>query len=124
MGNRPSSTIIYGFAYKHDWESDSDEPDADYEKKEAWEALNGLSDLPYAEQKKARKQLGMPVCWDYMDEPNLAFGIVLAHGDWDDAEELGSLDVPKDADEKIAAVCKFYGVEAQPAKLLMLSSYG
>ena len=87
MGSRPSSTLIYGFVYVHDWKND--EPDLSdtftYELDEQWEkqTLKGLSCFS-DEGRALLREHGTHVCWgSKYDDPNHAFGFVLAEGDWD-----------------------------------------
>lgn len=131
MGSRPSSDIIYGFTYAFDYESEKDPTDTFYELNQAWKAkafaAAGFTDTPsFSEEDAALRESGQLVLWGdkYDGDTSYAFGFVLASGDWDRAEEIIDLTIPDDADEKLRALAEFFGVPVQPAKLLLLSSYG
>lgn len=145
MGSRPQSTLIFGFV------PDDYEPNADFDDDDAveagtdidnrWEALAcAASKVPgtfaeakangedwddwYAAKQVALRIHGSRVQWAYLDEPAYAFGFVLAQGDWDHAEPVDNLTPPKDAEEKLRKLCKFYDVEYQEPRMLLLSGYG
>ena len=132
MGNRPSSTLLYGF----DCEAEIEEIEGLYERDRQWEArvfaAAGLSESAppgearewYRQREAALRNAGQAVYWGYLEEPSWAFGFVMASGDWDRAEEVTDLTIPDNADAKLRELAEFYGVEVKPAKMLLLSSYG
>lgn len=149
MGNRPSSTIIYGFDLS---EEIIDTHGIDYNRREAWEdhVTSGLTspaccEIPIrqrsAEQRAevrewhyARQRLvnasAQIIRWGDSESDSYAIGVVLAHGDWDEptvieADSFGRvLAGPPDMGRRVAELCAWLGIEPQPCQILMLSSYG
>ena len=52
------------------------------------------------------------------------FGLKLISGDWEAATDIGVLAIPNNADEKLREIAEFFGINSQPGKLLLLTSYG
>jgi hypothetical protein len=141
MGNRPSSTIIYGFTYSAGAEIDAEERDdldSEYKRDAQWKsrvyALCGVpetrpTDVDWSEWNAAKeialRTHGQRVSWGCTDnDDDYAFGFVFAQGDWDAPEIISELTPPTDAEVKLRALCEYYGVSYEQPKWLLLSSYG
>jgi hypothetical protein len=118
MGNRPSSTIIYGFTYQPD-DSNEDEdvmPDED-DIESRWEShVYALCDVPE----------NRPTDIDWATWRTAQTIALRTHGqriDWD-APEVVDLTLPTDVETKLRALCEFYGVPYSEPRMLLLSSYG
>lgn len=144
MGNRPSSTILYGFTYRPDKSDFDDEDDSDrysteYEQDKRWEAqVFALCNVPEerpavdwevwnaakAAKEAALRSHGQRITWGCLGDGDeeYAIGFVLAHGDWD-APEVVDLTLPENAEEKLRALCDFYDVPYSAPSMLLLSSY-
>ena len=117
MGQRPESHIIYGFVYNDDLDEDT---------RNAWEALV-ISEASSPEDWKARRAAiaAEPQVIDLADGDDVyAIGYVHVHGDWDAAEDIPPLNVPEGADASMAKICAHLGIEQQPCKWLLFTSYG
>lgn len=137
------SDIIYGFNLSTEIDG------IDYERAWAWEK-HIIADLVAPESYSVDHKLRTPeqavevaawfaakrqriadsasiVAWGYLDEPHYVIGVCLVHGDWDQPKIVEASDVLRaasDMDARVAELCAWLGIEPQPCKLLLLSSYG
>jgi hypothetical protein len=133
MGSRPSSDIIYGFVYTYDWRSEEDDQSEDFDDlRDKWNAKVYLAaginpeDYDFKAKNEALREAGELILWGATDDgdPSYAFGFKLISGDWEAATDIGVLAIPNNADEKLREIAEFFGINSQPGKLLLLTSYG